>query len=153
MTIRTIGLGLVTVVATVALGGARQAGGVQRLSDGILLPVDGGFLRLQVKGDSIVRVLFSKVRDPRVDEMVVVTQRSATPKWTLQTTAASATLATAKLRATVNVVNGSVAFADSAGRPILTEIPGSHRMTPADVQGERTYNVQQMWEANGDESL
>jgi alpha-D-xyloside xylohydrolase len=130
-----------------------RPGGGQRLSDGILLPVDGGFLRLQVKGDSIVRVLFSKVRDPRVDEMVVVTQRSATPKWTLQTTAASATLATAKLRATVNVVNGSVAFADSAGRPILTEIPGSHRMTPADVQGERTYNVQQMWEANGDESL
>lgn len=152
MTKRTSELVLLMVLAAVALGGARQPGGVERLSDGIVLPVDGGFLRLQVKGDSIVRVLFSKVRDPHVDEMVV-TERSATPKWTLQTGTAGATLTTARLRATVNVADGSVAFADSTGRPILAEAPGSRRMTSVEVQGERTYNVQQAWQANRDESL
>ena len=152
MTKRTSELVLLMVLAAVAMGGTRQPGGVERLSDGILLPVDGGFLRLQVKGDSIVRVLFSKVRDPHVDEMVV-TERSATPKWTLQTGTAGATLTTARLRATVNVADGSVAFADSTGRPILAEAPGSRRMTSVEVQGERTYNVQQAWQANRDESL
>ena len=145
---------LIAVGLTAQILHARAALGVQRLSDGILLPVNGGFLRLQVRNDSIVRVLFSKAREPRVDEMVIVTpQRTTAPKWTLHTSSASATLTTAKLRVTVNLADGAVAFADSAGRQILAEAPGAHRMIPVTVQGEQTFNIQQLWRANDDESL
>jgi alpha-D-xyloside xylohydrolase len=127
---------------------------VQRLNDGILLPVNDGFVRLQLKSDAIVRVLFSRAREPRVDDLVVVKpRRPASPKWTLQTTASSATLTTATLRVTVSLADGSVAFADPAGRQILAETPGVRRMIPATVQGEQTYNVQQSWRPNVDESL
>src|SRR6266508_1758493 len=117
---RSNGLALLMVLAIVALCGASTAAGVQRLSDGILVPVNEGFLRLQVRSDSIVRVLFSKVREPRVDELMIVKpQRTTPPKWTLQTSPANATLTTSKLRVTVNLADGTIAFADSAGRPIL----------------------------------
>jgi alpha-D-xyloside xylohydrolase len=150
---------------------------VEKLPDGILLPVGGGFLKIQVKTDAIVRVLFSKDRHPGVDNMVVIgpgttpgdapgagalnpflpsgakaAASAPLPKWTLSTNAARATLATSKLRVSVSLADGVVSFADVAGRPILAE-SGRHQMTPATVQGESTYNVQQMWRATPDESL
>ncbi|MEP6917328.1 MAG: TIM-barrel domain-containing protein, partial [Acidobacteriota bacterium] len=54
---------------------------------------------------------------------------------------------------TVALTDGPVTFADRAGRPILAESAGVHRLTPATIQGEQTYNVQQRWRANEDESL
>jgi hypothetical protein len=40
---------------------------VERLADGVRVRAGDGFLRLQVKSPTIVRVLFSKTRTPRVD--------------------------------------------------------------------------------------
>jgi alpha-D-xyloside xylohydrolase len=146
---------------------------VERLADGILLPVAGGFLRVRIEADSIVRVLFSTDRTPRVNEMVVVgTDDGArlaalnpfgssrppaaaprTPKWSLETTATTAVLATATLRVSVSLADGAVTYADAAGREILAEVPGAREMTPATVQGERTHHVRQRWRGADDESL
>jgi len=152
---RSIAIVCALGLTAMALKAAVQpAGRVQRLGDGIVVPIGDGFLRLQVKSDAIVRVLFSRVRNPRVDDYVIVAPgRAALPRWTLQTTASSAMLSTAKLRVTVNLADGAVSFADSTGRAILSEATGGRRMTPASVQGESTYNVQQAWQANDDESL
>ncbi len=148
---------LVAIALTAHILHARAAiavPGVERTSDGMLLTVNGGFLRLQVKGDSIVRVLFSKVRDPRVDDLVIVKPpRPASPTWTLRTGSTAATLTTAVLRVAVNLADGAVTFADRSGREILAEAAGAHRMIPATIQGEQTFNVQQVWRANDDESL
>jgi len=152
---RSIILVCALAITAVAVRAAVQpAARVQRLGDGILVRVNDGYLRLQVKSDSIVRVLFSKVRDPRVDDMVVVKPpRASAPRWTLQSDASSATISTATLRVTVSLDDGSVRFADSAGREILSEAAAAHRMTPAVVQGEQTFNVQQVWRASDGESL
>ena len=146
---------IVVALVTVALANnAQPPAGVQKLGDGVMLTLSDGFLRLQVRDDSIVRVLFSKTRTPRVDDMVVVAAAGrASPKWSLQTVASTATLTTAKLRVTVNRADGSIVFADSSGRTILAETPGARRMVPATVQGEQTYHVQQQWRATDDESL
>ena len=45
---------------------------VEKLAEGIRVAVGDGFLAVQPKSDTIVRVVFSKDRDPRVDDMVVV---------------------------------------------------------------------------------
>ena len=45
---------------------------VERQADGIRVAVGGGFLNIQPKTDSIVRVVFSPDRNPRVDDLVVV---------------------------------------------------------------------------------
>src|SRR5262249_53442498 len=120
---------------------------VERQPDGIVVPVAGGLLRIQIKTDAVVRVLFSKVRDPRVDPWVVVGPSTPpTPGWTLRSTASTATLATSKLKVTVSLDDGAVTFADSTGRPILAE--SGRRLTPAAVQAEATFNVQQSWKPN-----
>jgi alpha-D-xyloside xylohydrolase len=131
----------------------------EKLADGILLPVGDGFLRAQIKADNIVRVLFSRERSPRVDDLVVVGPRRdarPAPKWSVTTTDATVTLTTRRLQVAINRADGAVTFADPSGRTILAESAGAHappRMTPATVQNERTYHVQQTWQANEGESL
>jgi alpha-D-xyloside xylohydrolase len=130
----------------------------EKLADGILLPVGDAFLRVQIKADNIVRVLFSKAHSPRVDNLVVVEPGGAVPdapKWSLRATATAAMLTTSQLNVTINLADGAVTFADHSGRTILAETSGAPappRMTPATVQGERTYHVQQAWHANAGES-
>ena len=134
---------------------------VERLPDGIRLAVWDGFLTVHVKTETIVRVVFSRDRNPRVDDLVVVGPRNslganaaiATPRWELETTASAARVSTAKLKVTVALSDGTVSFADAAGRPIVEEVSGAHSLTPATVQGEATYNVRQMWRAVPAESL
>lgn len=142
---------------------------VAQLPDGIRVPVGDGFLRLQVKTPTIVRVLFSKVADPRVDDLVVLgagtaalnpftatpagAPRTARVPFTVVTTATTTAVKTSAVTATVRLSDGAVTFADAAGRTILAEAPGGHLMTPAAVQGENTFHVQQRWLANDGESL
>jgi alpha-D-xyloside xylohydrolase len=162
-----------TVAAVMSLLGY-SAGPLEKRPDGILLSVNGGFLRVQIKADAIVRVMFAKVREPRVDTLAVIGPDVGTrltamnpfasaqgtvpasvrpPKWTLTTTSTTAILATAKLNVNILLADGTVTFTDRNGRPILGESPGARRMTPTTVQGEQTYHVQQQWQANADESL
>jgi alpha-D-xyloside xylohydrolase len=134
---------------------------IEKLPGGIRLTVGEGFLTVEPKSDTIVRVVFSRERDPRVDVMVVVgpgnslgaTATWPAVKWDLKTTATAAVLSTAKLRVTVTLADGTVSFADAAGRPILDEAGGAHMLTPATAQGESTHHVQQKWRANDGESL
>src|SRR5579872_707329 len=128
--------------------------GVERLADGIRLKTADGILALHVRADAIVRVTFSKTADFRSDDMVVIDPTNApTVRWTTSSTPQSVTLTTPKLRVTVARTDGAVTFADASGHTILAEAPGGHRMVPADVQGERTFHVQQLWKPNDEESL
>jgi alpha-D-xyloside xylohydrolase len=153
--------------------GQTPAGSVERLADGFRVPVTGGVLRLQVKNASIVRVTFAKTADFKGDPLVVVgpgdngTSAALNPfkpggatkilaadvKWDVASTSTRVTLTTDLLSVRVNLPDGAVTFADKSGRTILAESPGAHGMTPATVQGESTFNVQQRWQANADESL
>jgi alpha-D-xyloside xylohydrolase len=150
--------------ALMVMPGTRAAVGAaastpEKLADGIRLPVGDAFLRVQIKADNIVRVLFSKERSPRVDDLVVVGPRRAAgdaPKWRLNVAATTAVLTTSQLEVAINLADGAVTFADRSGKTILAETPGAHaprRMTRATVQGEQTYHVQQTWQPMAGESL
>ena len=134
-----------------ALGRRARHVGVEQLPDGIRVRTNG--LLLHVRTDSIVRVTFATKTPFRADDMVVIGPKDAAPKWSTSSTARTVTLTTPRLRVTVSRADGAVAFADASGRQILAEAPGGHRITPADVQGEQTSHVQQVWQANDDESI
>ena len=136
---------------------------VERQADGIRVAVGGGFLNIQPKTDSIVRVVFSPDRNPRVDDLVVVGPGNSlgarggspptVPKWDVKTTPQTAILSTAKLIVTVSLADGKIRFADPAGHLILEEAAGAHTVEAATIQKEATHHVQQRWRANADESL
>src|SRR5262245_63111191 len=103
MSVKRAVVGIFVVVGACALplivGSAAQPA-PEQLPDGIRLQINNGFLTLQIKTDSIVRVTFAPTRTFRADQMVVVGPTQAqTPRWTLSTDALTFTLATARLRA------------------------------------------------------
>jgi len=146
-------LGLLSVTLTVLAHPPTQSPNFERVPDGVRVQTPNGVLSLHVKTDAIVRVTFAKTADFRGDDMVVVGSKDAAPTWSISSTAATVTLKTAKLRVNVSRADGAVTFADAAGRTILAEATGGHTFTPAEVQGERTSHVRQVWKANDGESL
>src|SRR5215207_9084281 len=68
-------LGALAALALVIPGAAsqrREAAMADGLADGIRLRVRDGFLAIQIKADHIVRVLHSRERLPRVNDLVVI---------------------------------------------------------------------------------
>ena len=127
---------------------------LDRQSDGMIVHLPSGQLRIQVVSDTVVRVAFSASADSfsRPSIMRVPGPAAATP-FKISESPQSFTLATAKLRVVVNRDTGAVSFTDIAGKPILTEAPGGRNLEPATVQGDTTFHVQQKWKAQQDESL
>ncbi len=147
-------LSFVAVLAFVsaALG---QAPKIEKQSDGIIVPVSEGFLRLQVAADDVIHVAFAKDRSFFDHRSLAVELRPAAtaPRWQLASDTKSATLTTSRLKALVDLASGAVAFLDASGKPLLAEKNGGHTITPAEVQGEKTFHVRQEWQANPGESL
>jgi len=150
--LRTVGL--LAVLSAALAQGSSATPGAERLSDGIRLQVRDGYVSVHIRTDSIVRVTFSRTSEFRADDMVVVGPADAKgTQWTTTSTPRTVTLTTPKLRISVARADGAVSFADRSGRAILQEVAGGHRLTPTDVQGEHTFHVQQLWQANDGESL
>jgi alpha-D-xyloside xylohydrolase len=126
----------------------------QRQPDGVVVPVHDGFLKIAVRTDDIVRVAFA--RDRAFFEhksLAVVAPKGTLPAWKLSSDARQATITTAKLKVRVDLASGAVSFFDLSGKPVLMEKNAGRSITPAEVQRETTFNVQQQWEPEPNESL
>ncbi len=132
---------------------AHAAPAIQQVADGVVIRVGDGSLELQVCADDVIRVAYAK--DPaffaRKSVVVAPVPPGKRPQWTLTSDANRATLATARLKARVDLATGNVTFLDAAGATILAE--KSRTITPAEVQGEKTQHIRQQWQASPDESL
>ena len=150
-------LNLIThLLPAIVLGASLLNAGpaLEKQADGIVLPLDQGFLKVEVRADSVIRVAYAKDRTFFTQASLVVEPRRAPgPVWELTTRAGEAIVATAKLKARIDLATGAVSFLDSAGRPIAAEKAGGRMLTPAVVQGVQTLHAQQQWEASADESL
>ena len=127
---------------------------IERQPNGITLQLAAGELRIQVVSAAVVRVAFSKSSGffQRTSIDRVELPPAATP-FTVKESPAAITLATAELRVSIDRETGTVSFADGAGHPLLSEVPGSRLLEPAEVQGEKTSHAQQRWKAQDGESL
>jgi alpha-D-xyloside xylohydrolase len=125
----------------------------EKRSDGIVVPVDGGLLSLKVCAEDIVRVAFAKDKGFSNRPSLVVENRPSFRRWVPESTEHDATITTDRLQVRVDLRTGTVAFLDSAGKPILAERAGGRKMEPAVVQGEKTFHIRQQWEPTQDESL
>jgi alpha-D-xyloside xylohydrolase len=126
----------------------------EKLSDGIVVPINGTFLEVEVFADNVIRIAAAKDRAFLAHSTPATEVRHPEKtRWKLDTRDGVATLSTAKLQVRVNLVTGAVAFFDSNGKPILAEKADGRTITPAEVQGEQTSHVRQQWEPNADESL
>jgi alpha-D-xyloside xylohydrolase len=137
-------------------------GNVERVSDGLLVHVGDGLLKLEVCAADVVRVAYAKDKSFFTRKnLAAAPKRCDGAKWdvtqdkTADKTgdAGTATLATSKLRARVDLGTGRVSFLDITGAPILEERAGGRTVMPAIVMGENTQHVRQEWVAQADEAL
>ena len=117
--------------------------GVQQQSDGVLLTMQSGVLRVQVCTDSIIRVVYSPTSSfPDRPDYVVTKTRWPATQWTMQSTETDVTLVTARVKVAVTRQDGAILFTDLGGRRLFQE--SGRTMTPVEVNGEKTYHAE-MW--------
>src|SRR5579863_6502454 len=113
----------------------------QKISGGVEFKMEAGTLRLLVCSDTIIRVLYSPTDSfpDRPDYVITMKDWPAT-SWKLDSTDKDVTLSTPKLKVTVTRADGTIQYSDASGKHILFD--GGRKMTPAEVNGEKTYRAE-----------
>lgn len=146
-----LGAGLLSLVASCS------SGPIKKNKDGVTVtlqqnqPNDARLVRLTVLGEKIIRV--SATPDNKfVDEesLVVLPIENNTPFEIIETDS-NVTVATMSLRASVNLNDGRVTFADSTGHVIAREDVDGRSFSPIEVEGKKGYTVSQRFESINDE--
>lgn len=129
--------------------------------DGILIRLkkqkatDAGLLKIQVCSADIIRVIATPGKSISKRQRLMIEPRDCTPvQWTVKESGDQLMLSTTQLTVKVQRATGKVSFYDADGQPVLKEKTGTSKIiTPAEVMGEKTYHVQQIFESSEDEAL
>ena len=122
--------------------------------DGVVIPVAGGYLKIEVVAADVIRVAFASDTTffSRRSLAAAHRVRQRAP-WSTAQVGDETRINTGRLSVRVSRKTGVVAFYDRGGQRIPAEAPAGRQLTPAQVLGERTYHVRQVWQANPGESL
>ncbi len=135
--------------------------GYTKQADGVLfeltkhLPTDPHLLRIQVCTEDIIRISAAP-GDSLSSRPSLMAQHPpwAPVAWTVNEHDGLVDITTARLIVRVNPANGSIVFCDTAGRPILQEKrTAATIITPAEVMGEKTFHIQQLFDSPADEAF
>ncbi len=114
---------------------------VKQESDGVVLTMQTGTLKVTPCSDSIVRVLYSPTASFAQHPDFVITKRDWVPvKWKMDSTEKDVTISTAQLRVVIARIDGAITYYDSDGKQLVQE--ASRKLTPATVNGEKTYRAE-----------
>jgi alpha-D-xyloside xylohydrolase len=126
----------------------------EKLADGIIIPINDTFLKVQFYAPDVVRIACAKDRAFfNRDSIVTEPKKAIKTRWSLKMENGEAILLTTNLQVHVNLASGAVSFFDDGGKSILAETSDGRKIVPAEVQGEQTFHVSQEWEPNDGESL
>jgi alpha-D-xyloside xylohydrolase len=142
-------------VAATTFAGSIPVQSFKKEADGVSCIMSPGKLKLTVCSDSIVRVMYSPGATLPTGQDFVVTNRSW-PKTSFKVAEANGkvTLATKKLKVTVDKATGALAFYDAAGNLLASEpSDGGKFMSPATVNGEVTFQPEQTFNSPNDEFI
>jgi alpha-D-xyloside xylohydrolase len=123
---------------------------VQKQSDGVLVAMQTGAVKLQVCSDSIIHVLYAPVWPPPKRPDYVIDKSEWTPvRWTMEESAKDVRVKTDRLTVTVDRKEGLIGYIDVNGKSLLTE--GPKQMTPSVVNNEHTYHAEDVFKVYGSE--
>jgi alpha-D-xyloside xylohydrolase len=122
---------------------------VKRQSDGVLLTMKAGMLRVDVCDDSTFHVVYSPTTS-FPDEPSYIVTKTAWPaaQWTFDTTDKGIVLTTSRMKVTIFREDGRILFSDATGRKLFQE--DERTLTPVEVNGEKTYHselVSNLWDS------
>jgi len=132
----------------------------EKQSDGVVFelkkqaPTNPRLLKVQVCTEDIIRIVASpdSVFSTRPSLMVQNPVWPSVP-WSVNEHDGVVDVVTSKVIARVNPLNGAVTFCDPTGHTILRGRNGGTIITPANVLGEQTYHVQELFDSPADEAF
>ena len=124
--------------------------GVRREPEGMMVQLERGVMRISVCSQAIVHVVYSPgTTIPEEKQFAVIRTKWPPAREMFTETAEDATVATADLRVTVTKKDGFVSFSTAgAGHEKLIQ-EGPKIMTPAEVNGEKTYHAEDVFSIYG----
>jgi alpha-D-xyloside xylohydrolase len=135
-------------------GSPAEAAAPAAATEGVVIPVAGGFLKIEVVAADVMRVAFAPDTAFFARRSLAAGERAVEHvHWKVAHSGGETRIETGRLSVRVSRATGAVAFYDGDGRRILAEAPGGRELTPAEVMGERTYHLRQVWQANPGEAL
>ena len=139
----------------------QPAYGYEKQTDGVLFKLtkqkdtDPQLMKIQVCTDNIIRVVYTAENSFSTRPSLMVDKSSWEPvRWNVIEKNERVEISTSKVAVHVNPENGAVAFYEASGKPLLQEKPsGGTIITPAEVLGEKTFHVQQLFDSPDDEAF
>ena len=133
----------------------------EKQNDGIILKIkkikdtDPGLIRIQICTDDIIRITASPVDSFSIRPSLIVNRTEWKPvKWTVKKNGSLITISTSKIIVSIDSISGRITFYDSDKHLLLDEKEGGGKIfTPAEVMGEKTYHIQQLFDSPGDEAF
>jgi alpha-D-xyloside xylohydrolase len=115
--------------------------GFQKDKTGVQFQMKSGTLRLDVCTDSIIRLRFAAGSSiPESQQYVVIKNSWDAVPFTIQETAETVTISTARLNVVVTRADGSIAYKDSGGRNLVMD--ATRTLTPVEVNGEHAFRAE-----------
>lgn len=129
--------------------------GIEKDADGVTLAMSPGTMKLTVCSDSIVRVRYSPMATvPAGQDFAVTNHFSRPPSFKVADAKGKVTVATHRLRVTVDKATGAVTFYDASGNELLAEPAGGGKTMPAVmVNGESAFRPEQTFSSPADEFI
>ncbi len=146
---------------TTVLSGCSTTASFEKESDGIVLHLektrdtDPALMKVQVCSDDIIRIVAAPGEEFSSRPSLIVDGHEWAPvSWTAEQKGDEIVLSTQKLKVRIDRRTGAVSFFDSEGEPLLREkADGGKSITPAEVMGEQTYHLRQLFESPDEEAF
>jgi alpha-D-xyloside xylohydrolase len=111
-----------------------------------------GTLTITPQSANAIRVQFSQPSSQAMEELIFLPPENI-PEFEAGETGKSIVVKAGKISAEIRKKTGAIAFKDVAGKVILQEQAGGRKMTPAFIQGDPTFIVEQRFDSPEDEYL
>ncbi len=122
----------------------------RREPEGMMVQLERGVMRISVCSEAIVHVVYSPGSTiPEEKQFAVVRTKWPPARRIFTETAEEASVATADVRVTVTKKDGFVSFSAAAGGREKLIQEGPKIMTPAEVNGEKTYHAEDVFAIYG----
>ncbi|HEK86170.1 MAG TPA: DUF4968 domain-containing protein [Candidatus Aminicenantes bacterium] len=127
---------------------------VEKVSDGIIINLKDGALKIQICDEKIARVVFDPNRSFQLRKSLVVERAWEPVPFEVKSEGPEVKVSTRKLTVLIEKNNGAVSFYDNEGKLLFQEDPKNPRvLTKASVMGEETYHLQQNFKLSPDEGV
>lgn len=143
------------------LGDGKTPSQFEKQADGVFFEIkkekgtDPRWIKVQVCAEDIIRVIAAPAKSFSTRPSLMVDKRNwAAVPWLLNEKGDWVEISTSKLIVRVRPKSGAVAFYDAKGKLLLQEkAVGGKIITPAEVMGERTFHIQQLFDSPKNEAF